>query len=108
MAMTLPILPLSMGTGDQTIKSLSFGQMKNALSKNREQILGGMGLNKRGEFGEYDFASNRFTTQEEKFRDFITGGTNWKAADYESIAKQAVAGGDLFGKTQELAKERKG
>jgi hypothetical protein len=40
------------------------------MQKNRENMLHGLGLNEQGQFGEYK--DGNFTTNQEKFRDFMT------------------------------------
>ena len=51
------------------------------MSKNREKLLQGAGMNTKGEFGQYD--DKKFKTYEESFRDQISGKEYWTDGDYK-------------------------
>ncbi len=76
-AKTLPILPLAWWS--------SFTAAKTFMSKNKEKILQGAGMNVKGEFGQYD--EGKFKTYEESFKEQIGGKVYWTDADWKSLEK---------------------
>lgn len=99
MAKTLPILPLAGGTSITAAQTFA--------TKNKEKMLGWIGLNKEWEWGEMG-EKWAFTRQQDKFKDRVSGGTNWKPADYVLLAEKWASNyNDFFPESINLAKNRK-
>ena len=80
-AKTLPILPLAWWS--------SFNAAQTFMSKNREKLLQGAGMNTKGEFGQYD--DKKFKTYEESFRDQISGKEYWTDGDYKCLERLSTS-----------------
>jgi len=81
---TLPIIPLWWWASITSV----FGKNWRwwMMQKNRENMLHGLGLNEQGQFGEYK--DGNFTTNQEKFRDFMTPwDPAWKSSDYTNLKR---------------------
>jgi len=62
--------------------------LKYARDQNFKNLAYGMGMNEKGQFGEYK--DGAFTQYQERFHDFISGEVHWKDADYNKLASIAT------------------